>query len=369
MRQTQLHIRKVLLPFSGLYGLVVWFRNKLFDWGILRSEEFPVPVISVGNITVGGTGKTPHVEYLVRLLRKDYKVAVLSRGYKRKSRGFMLANRQSTSREIGDEPYQIWRKFPDILVAVDKKRVRGIQRLLALDKAKRPDIILLDDAFQHRYVKPSFSILLTDINRIIYEDVLLPAGRLREPASNKFRANMVVVTKCPKELNPIDYRIISKHLSLFPYQSLFFTSWEYGNLRGVFREARLPSLTLEELKAGNTSVLLFSGIANPQQLTDTLTPYVAPLEVLSYPDHYHFSASDLQKIKSTFDRMPAANKIIITTEKDASRLIGRKDIDESIKARLYYLPIEVVFTQNDSEGFDTKIIKHVRTVKTNRFLD
>ena len=220
MDTTHNKIKKLLLPLSALYGVVVWFRNKLFDWSILPSEEFSVPVICVGNITAGGTGKTPHVEYLIELLKKDYKVAVLSRGYKRKTSGFVLADTQSTVKTIGDEPLQIFKKFPDIIVAVDGNRRRGIKKLLNIPEEKRPEIILLDDAFQHRYVKPFLSILLIDSNRLIYEDTLLPAGRLRESRAGKDRANMVVVTKCSPELKPIDFRLISKHLDLYPYQDL-----------------------------------------------------------------------------------------------------------------------------------------------------
>lgn len=369
MSQLAPHINKSLLPLSCLYGIVVWFRNKLFDWNILHEEEFPIPVISVGNITVGGTGKTPHIEYLVRLLRDDFKVAVLSRGYKRKSKGFVLAGEQSTGKDIGDEPYQVWRKFPDILVAVDAKRVRGIRKLLAMEKDKRPDLILLDDAFQHRYVTPSLSILLVDINRLIYEDCLLPAGRLREPASNKSRAGMVIVTKCPLGLKPIDYRVIYNHLNLYPYQSLFFTSPKYGMLRGVFDECQLPRINLSDLKTRKTAVLLLSGIAGPAQFAAAVKPYASTMERMDYPDHYAFSSSDLLQIKKKFGQIPGDNKIVVTTEKDAVRLLNHRDIDEELKEVLYYLPVEVYFRQNSAEEFNQKIFEHVRTVKRNRFLD
>lgn len=363
------HINKFLLPFSWLYGFGVWFRNKLFDWGVYRTEEFPIPVISVGNITVGGTGKTPHIEYLIRLLRKEYRIAVLSRGYKRKTKGFVLAGDTSTSKEIGDESYQIWRKFPDILVAVDRKRANGIRRLLALDEARRPEIILLDDAFQHRYVTPSLSILLVDINRLIYEDYLLPAGRLREPVGHKNRANMVLVTKCTQDLKPIDYRVISKHLNLYPYQSLFFTSWKYGRLRPVFASRKAMDQDLDDIRDKKISVLLVSGIANPGQLEAEIKPYASTMDKMEYPDHYSFSSADLVKMRKRFEQLPGDRKIILTTEKDAARLVNRKGIDEVLKKNLYYLPIQVSFIQEDANEFNQKIIEHVRTFKRNRILD
>ncbi len=363
------HINRSLLPFSWLYGTVVGMRNKLFDWGILRSEEFSIPVISVGNITVGGTGKTPHIEYLIRLLKKDYRVAVLSRGYKRKTSGFVLAGETTTSRDIGDEPSQIRRKFPDILVAVDQKRRRGIHKLLELPEGKRPEIILLDDAFQHRYVKPSLSILLTDSHRLIYEDVLLPAGRLRESASNNFRAGIVIVTKCPEAFKPIDYRVITKHLNLYPYQSLFFTSMRYGQITPVFPETDHPVFSLKDLKERKISVLLLAGIANPQPLEKTIAQHAHSVEKMIFPDHHSFSQGDMARLEKKYAEMPGGSKIILTTEKDAERLVNRKDISESVKNALYYLPIEVIFNLNQSTDFKQKIIEHVRTVKRNRFLD
>ncbi|MDR2843550.1 MAG: tetraacyldisaccharide 4'-kinase, partial [Candidatus Symbiothrix sp.] len=191
----QNHIYTVLLPLSWLYGGIIWLRNKFFDWKIFPGESFNVPVISIGNLAVGGTGKTPHTEYLIRLLSKQYKVAVLSRGYQRKTKQYLLAGAGASAQTIGDEPFQMHRKFPDILVAVDKNRREGIQKLLNLPENQRPEVILLDDAYQHRYVKPSLSILLTDSKRLFTGDALLPAGRLREPASNRARADIVICTK------------------------------------------------------------------------------------------------------------------------------------------------------------------------------
>ena len=212
-----------LLPLSWLYGVGVGVRNHLFDLGVLPQQEFSIPVIDVGNITVGGSGKTPHVEYLIRLLHDKMKVGVLSRGYKRKSRGYVLADNDTPMRTIGDEPFQMKRKFPDVYVAVDKNRREGIQRLTDDEATSDVDVILLDDAYQHRYVKPGINILLVDYHRLIIYDKLLPAGRLREPMKGKNRADIVIVTKCPKDLKPMEFRVLTKALDLFPYQALFFT--------------------------------------------------------------------------------------------------------------------------------------------------
>lgn len=205
-------IRKWLTPLSMLYGMVVGIRNQLFELGFLKSRSFDIPVISVGNITVGGSGKTPHIEYLVRLLKDKVKVAVLSRGYKRKSKGYVLADADTSMSDIGDEPYQMKKKFPDIYIAVDKNRCEGIDNLTQQDATKDTDVVLLDDAFQHRYVKPGVNILLVDYHRLIISDKLLPAGRLREPKEGKARADIVIITKCPKDLKAINYRMLTLSL-------------------------------------------------------------------------------------------------------------------------------------------------------------
>jgi len=367
-------INKLLLPFSVLYGWVVWFRNKFFDWKILPAEEFPIPVICVGNITVGGTGKTPHVEYLLRLLVGRCKVAVLSRGYKRKTSGFVLADEKATGKTIGDEPFQIFRKFPQAIVAVDGNRRRGIKKLLSLPEEEKPQVILLDDAFQHRYVKPSYSILLVDSNRMTYEDTLLPAGRLRESWSEKDRANMIIITKCSPGLKPIDYRLISKHLKLYPYQSLFFTAFEYGELIPCFeneqrtrhsersKETHEQLKKLSEIKEANYAVLLVAGIANPEGLISELKTYTQELETLIFPDHHAFSKSDIQKIESEFEQLQGENKLIITTEKDFVRLIDC-DFSEDVKKAMFYLPVTVKFKNNEEILFTKKIYNHVKKFK------
>lgn len=357
-----IRINKWLLPFSWLYGVIVYLRNKFFDWGILKHEEFDIPVICIGNITVGGTGKTPHTEYLIRSLSKKYKIGVLSRGYKRNSSGFVLATAESTSQQIGDESFQIKRKFPDVIVAVDGDRRRGIKKLLALEAP--PEVILLDDAFQHRYVKPSYTIILSDYNRPVYEDTLLPAGRLREPASSLRNANMILVTKCPQDLQPIDFRIISHDINPFPYQSLYFTTFAYNSLHPVFMEES-RSLSLDVLRG--KQILLVTGIASPKMLLQKLSEYTDSVETMTYPDHYNFKAKDIKHITGTFNNLKSDNKLILVTEKDAARLVSTDGIDENIKEHLYYISIEVSFMGNESD-FEEKIYKHVRESIRNRGL-
>lgn len=333
----------------------VGFRNWLFDIGLKRQRSFPIPVISVGNLTVGGCGKTPHVEYLIRLLMDDYKVAVLSRGYKRKSSGFVLAEKDTPMPRIGDEPFQMKRKFPDITVAVDKKRCHGIERLIKDDKTKGTQVVLLDDAYQHRYVKPGVNILLVDYHRLIIYDKLLPAGRLREPRSGKERADIVIVTKCPETLKPMDYRVLTKAMNLRPYQKLFFTSIAYDSLRQVYGKA---TRTLDSIKP-DEHILLFSGIASPEQITSDLSPYSQNVEAMTFADHHQFTKADINKIIKKFEAMPFP-KIIITTEKDASRLTHLDNISEEMRRALYVLPISVKFNLDQQANFNESITTYVQ---------
>ena len=310
-------LNKKLLPLSWLYGLGVGFRNLLFEMGVLKERSYPTPVISVGNITVGGTGKTPHVEYLIRLLKGHLHVAVLSRGYKRKSRGFLLATPETPLRDLGDEPYQMKQKYPGIDVAVDAKRTRGIEHLTSGTYTKKEvDAILLDDAYQHRYVKPGLNILLVDYHRLIIYDKLLPAGRLREPVKGKDRADIVIVTKCPTTLNPMEFRVLTKQMNLYPYQQLYFTTIKYEPLRPLF-EGTEHIEKLEELAGRN--ILLLTGIASPKQIYYDLKPHTPNILPLRYGDHHNFKKKDIKKINEAFEALPSP-KLIITTEKDAVRL-------------------------------------------------
>ncbi len=351
----------VLYLFSLFYGMVVNFRNMLFNLNILRGREFDVPVISLGNITVGGTGKTPHTEYLIQLLSKKFNVAILSRGYKRKTSGFLVVETSSTSRQVGDEPLQIKMKYPSVMVAVDERRVRGIENILQLCE-RRPDVIILDDAFQHRYVTPAINILLIDFSRMITEDELLPLGSLREPASNRDRANIIIVTKCPREIKPIDERIITKDLHIWPYQDLFFSRIKYGYPVPVFPEKVVEQNLRFDADHG---ILLLTGIANPQPLRDKLLTLTKSVVSVNYPDHYAFSLKDMEKIAGQFEGMSAIKKVIVTTEKDTFRIREIENLPDKIAASLYYIPIEIRFINQTESDFDKKIIKYVGENKSN----
>lgn len=343
-----------LLPLSWLYGIGVWLRNKLFEFGLLKSRSFDVPVISVGNITVGGSGKTPHVEYLIGLLKDKKRVAVLSRGYKRKSKGYVLAGKDTQMSDIGDEPYQMKRKFPDVLVAVDRDRCHGIDRLTTDEATKDTDVVLLDDAYQHRYVKPGVNILLVDYHRLIMYDKLLPAGRLREPQSGKARADIVIITKCPKDLKPMEYRVIIKAMGLYPYQSMYFTTLEYDDLRPVYCGENRPLSDIGK----DENVLLLTGIASPKQIIYDLQPYTKRITPLTYPDHHQFTDKDIARINETFASLPTP-KMIVTTEKDNARLFGMNGLSDEVRHNMYVLPIRVKFMLDGEEDFNNKIISYV----------
>ena len=356
-------IRRWLRPLSWLYGAAVHVRNKLFDRGILRSRSFGVPTICIGNLAVGGTGKTPHTEYLIRMLTQaGLHVAVLSRGYKRKSKGYILANDSHSAKQIGDEPYQMKSKYPHIRVAVDEDRAHGIRKLLQEGQPKI-DVILLDDAFQHRKVKAGLNILLTDYSRLWCDDTLLPAGNLREPTEGKNRAQIVIVTKCPPDIKPIDFNIIGKRLCLYPYQQLYFSGLRYGQLIPVFPTQADCDSTFA-LK-GDEQVLLVTGIASPAPLLREVEARAASVQLLEFGDHHDFSRKDLQTIDKEFRRMTGPHKLIITTEKDGARLKNHPALPEALKPHLYMLPVEIEILQNQQQLFNQNIINYVRTYSTN----
>ena len=358
-------LNKKLLPLSWLYGLGVKFRNMLFEMNILKSKSYAVPVVSVGNITVGGTGKTPHVEYLIRLLKDQFSVAMLSRGYKRKSNGYVLATTKTPMQMIGDEPYQIKQKYPKVTVAVDAKRTRGIDHLIHDDSTKETDVIVLDDAFQHRYVKPGINILLVDYHRPIVYDKLLPAGRLREPLKGKDRADIVIVTKCPKDLKPMDFRVLTKQMDLYPYQQLFFTTLEYDRMRRVFPSAKDSTLSFEEMK--DYHVLLLTGIASPKQIYYDVKPHAKSVKSLAYGDHHAFKQKDIHHINETFANMPSP-KVIITTEKDMVRLETTEGLSDEVRSNLYVLPVRISFMLEGEATFNENIIGYVRKNSRNSIL-
>lgn len=329
----------LLTPAAWVYGGITAVRNKLYDWGLLRSVSFDIPVVSVGNITVGGTGKTPHVEYIVEYLSSLYKVAVLSRGYKRHTKGFVLANTHSTPLTIGDEPYQIFSKYGyRIKVAVCESRVQGIRELQRV--APDVNLIILDDAFQHRAVQPKVNVLLMDYSRPVYYDNLLPLGRLRESKHSVGRADIVVVTKVPDSASPIDLRMISKNLDLWAYQKLFFSRIHYGALTPVFVYDIKYVVTLDQLTR-NDAVMLLTGIANPRPFVRHFKKYACRVKVNHFPDHHYFTRTDIQKIEEKFENMKASKKLIVTTEKDAVRLQGNPYFPQHLKPYIFFLPINV----------------------------
>jgi tetraacyldisaccharide 4'-kinase len=335
-------LRYLLFPFSILYGWITSIRNFVFDKGILKSYSFDIPIIAVGNLSVGGTGKTPQIEYLIRLLSPNYKIATLSRGYKRKSDGFVLADSNSNAEILGDEPFQIHQKFPNIHVAVDAQRKNGIEQLLKLDN--KPEVILLDDAFQHRKVKAGFYILLSSFDDLYFNDFMLPTGNLRESRTGAKRANVIIITKCPKDLSELAQQNIIRKIGL--NVPIFFSFIDYDS--EVYNE--FESEKVEEII--DVDKLLLAGIAKPE-------PFFAYLQAeknvkLVYPDHHHFSEKDIEEIKNK-----ANNKLIITTEKDYVRLKN-----QNFKS-LFYLPIKSSFISK-GDNFNQTILNYVGTSTRNR---
>ncbi|HRL71171.1 MAG TPA: tetraacyldisaccharide 4'-kinase [Flavobacterium sp.] len=338
-------LRKLLFPFAILYGVITSIRNFLFDISVLKSYSFNLPIIAVGNLSVGGTGKTPQIEYLIRLLSEKYKIATLSRGYKRQSEGFILAQANSNARLLGDEPFQFFEKFPSIQVAVDADRKNGIEQLLSLPE--KPEVILLDDAFQHRKVKAGFYILLTSYGDLYSDDCMLPTGNLRETRSGAKRADLIVVTKCPFDLSLDKQNDIRKRLKLSVNQQLYFTFIAYDTF--VYGEKQ--KVNINEIQS--TVKVLVAGIAKPE-------PFFTYLKntndvCLSFPDHHNFTEKDILEITKT-----AQNNIIITTEKDYMRLKGSLPNEQ-----LFYLPIKSAFI-SESQNFDKTIINYVGTSSRNR---
>jgi len=347
-----------LYPFSILYRLITDIRNMLYDKGILQSEEFRIPVICVGNITVGGTGKTPHSEYLIRLLQNEFKVAFLSRGYKRKSKGFRIVTPESACREAGDEPLQIARKFPDIIAAVDINRRNGIKTIMK--EHPETEVILLDDGFQHRRVKPGLSIILTDYNRLMTRDHLMPCGRLREAVNNRKRADIIIISKTPEGITEQEMRELTAEVISHPDQKLFFTKIIYKDLIPVFEN--MPSGGIFPSIAGvdKYGMVLVTGIAIPDSLFSFLGKRFREIIHLDFPDHHRYSEDDIKKIQKAWESLKSQEKILITTEKDAVRLREFTNIEDSIKRAFFSLPVNVGFINDDNHEFDNLIIDYVR---------
>lgn len=331
-------LRKILFPFAILYSIITSIRNWCYDKGIFKSYSFDIPIIAVGNLSVGGTGKTPQIEYLIRLLQDNFQLATLSRGYKRKSEGFLLATEKENAITLGDEPYQMYQKFPKIQVAVDANRKNGIEKLLT--QKNKPDIILLDDAFQHRKVKAGLYILLTAYDDLYCNDFILPTGNLRESRSGAKRAQIVVVTKCPNTISEEEKQRIQLKLNLNSNQKLYFSTIAYDDL--VYNENNALPVSEIILK----DKLLLAGIAKPDLFFDYLKQ--PNDEVLTFPDHHHFTENDIKNIGNK-----AINQLIITTEKDYVRLSN-----SMIQSNIYYLPIKSKFLF-DSEDFNKTIKNYV----------
>ncbi len=348
-------IQFLLLPVSICYGFVMMIRNLLFDMDILPSERFMIPVISIGNLSLGGTGKTPHIEYLIRLLKERFRIATLSRGYGRVPDGFILATKESDVKTIGDEPLQYIRKFDGIKVAVDEKRVRGIHELI--EKSPDLDVVLLDDAYQHRYVNPGLSILLTDYHHMYHDDFVVPSGRLREFTYGAHRADIIIVTKTPKIFSPITRRGILEDLKPKSHQKIFFSYIKYGNPVPVYNDS---SCTFPNKL---TSLLLFTGIANDYPLKEHLSRYCSNITTIKFNDHHQYTIGDIEKVKKIFYDLPTQSKVIFTTEKDVMRL-KTDELTPLIKnLMLFYLPIEIDFHDKDKPAFNTAILDYVNKKK------
>ncbi|NDV47305.1 tetraacyldisaccharide 4'-kinase [Paludibacter sp. 221] len=349
----------VLYPFSLLYGLVSKIRNILFDKDILRSEEFDIPIISVGNLAVGGTGKTPHTEYILSFLQNKWKTAMLSRGYKRKTKGFRPANASANANTIGDEPFQIHQKFPDVTVAVCEKRVQGVSKLLEL----YPDLqaVVLDDAFQHRHIKAGFSILLTDYSRLYIDDFYLPSGRLRESKKGSRRADIIVVTKCPATIGRGKMESIESKLKPNGQQTLFFSSYDYKELKPVFGQSDKKAMITPD-----TGILVVAGIVSPQPMIEYLRQFSSHIDSLLFPDHHSFSPDDIDAITKKIGAMNHTQKIIVVTEKDAARIISNPDYPNELKSKTFALPIQVKILDNKETLFTEKIERYVRENSRNR---
>lgn len=345
-------LRYISLPIALLYGLVVAIRNKFYDSGIFSSIEFSLPVICVGNITVGGTGKSPHIEYLIELLKSNYQLATLSRGYKRYSRGFKLANDQSDARDIGDEPFQFKRKYPGIEVCVAEERMTAIPQLLQ----QRPhvQIILLDDAFQHRTVKAGLNILLTDYGRLYTRDHIMPFGLLRENKRAAKRAELIIVTKCPENLTPQQKQQLIDEIKPEINQAIFFSTIRYNNL--------YPISTFTVPFNSETAVLLVSAIANPLPLIEKLEQDFNKVYQLTFKDHHYFTFDDIEEMHDAFQHIGSKNKMIVTTEKDASRLMLLKDKLIELQLPIYVQPIGIHFLFEEGDIFNSEVIEFIQEI-------
>ena len=343
-------IRLLLYPFALLYGAVMWLRNRLYDSGFFASITFDIPVISVGNLSVGGTGKTPHVEYLAQLLRSRFNVATMSRGYKRRTQGFIIAGDGSDAMQIGDEPMQYHLKFPDVTVSVAEERLTGIPWLL--QQRPETDVILLDDAYQHRSVRAGLNILVTDYSRPFYRDHVLPYGRLRESRKAYKRADMIIVSKCPPSLQEAQATAIMQQISPLPGQEVFFSTIRYQPAYDLFTQA--------PVSLAGKHILLVCCIARPASLISAVEGMAAGVHVLSYPDHHYFRDRDIEEIQAAFTNQPEAGTLILTTEKDATRLHLHADRLRELQLPIAVLPVTVGILFGKEDAFNQKIETYTR---------
>lgn len=351
------YLRYLLLPFSLLYGLVILLRNKAFDWGILKSVEFNFPTIVIGNLAVGGAGKSPMTEYLIRKLGKKYKLATLSRGYGRKTTGFLEVMQNDDVAKVGDEPLQFKRKYPQITVAVCEDRVKGVSQL-----KQNHELIILDDAYQHRALKPGFSILLLEYKSLFKPKFLLPAGNLRDTFNQRRRADIIVISKSPQLLTDDEKREALKRVNVSTSQNILFSYLDYGqpywlNSKRQGGYNKVPNLDQDQV------VLLVTGIANPESLFNYLETQVSQVYLLKYPDHHNFTKQDIKKITSKFDSMTEHNKLIVTTEKDAQRLSSNYLSDLVQPLPITVLPIETAFNNKDERILEERVFNYCESKK------
>lgn len=352
-------LKVFLLPVAWVYGWGVRLRHWMFKLGILKSKSFNFPIIGVGNLSMGGTGKTPVIEYLIRLTSEKYNVATLSRGYGRKTTGFLKANQFSEYQEIGDEPLQYFKKFgKKIIVTVDEKRQRGIQNLISEEQTL--DLILMDDSFQHKYVIPGLSILLTDFHNLYMNDYLFPSGTLRDTRSQAVKADIIVVTKGPKVLSPLVRENVNELLKIKIHQKLYFSYLTYSDF------VLVPGTKVKDFPDPLNQIVLFTGIANSYPLQEHLWTKCSELTVIDYPDHHTFKRKDLQHIRNVYDDIISPKKILVTTEKDAMRLINSPYLSELLDLPVYYMPVRVEFQNPDKGEFNEQILSYVDKNKRNR---
>ncbi len=342
-------VRIFLYPFALIYGALVWLRNRMYDAKFFSSIEFSVPVITVGNLSTGGTGKTPHVEYLVRQMEYQYQAATMSRGYKRHTQGFMVADAHSNALRIGDEPMQYHIKYPDLVVSVAEERMIGIPALLQ----RRPDVdvIILDDAYQHRSVKAGLSILITDCSRPFYKDFVLPFGSLREGRGAYKRANIIIVSKCPADLSAGQAKSIEEKIAPLPHQQVFFTSIQYDKPYDI--------ISREEVTLSGKNVILVCGIARPEPLVAYVKSSAADVHTLTYPDHHYFVSANLEEMKDAYENWNLPDKIILTTEKDAARLYLHLDKLREWGITIAALPITVNILFSKGDALNAAVMQYV----------